>query len=86
MSTSLETASNSSVPLLPLSSLQEAEMIKMLHAQPGELFEHLGRQLIYAEITMQIHCCTCYPGHSRTMLTSLLMPLNTLLLSRECNN
>lgn len=64
MNTALETASHPSAPLLPtctpVLAAGGAVMIKMLRSQPGELFEHQqGRQLIYAEITIQIHCCVC---------------------------
>lgn len=64
MNTALETASHPSAPLLPTCTPVLAAggtvMIKMLRSQPGELFKHQqGRQLIYAEITIQIHCCVC---------------------------
>lgn len=74
-------------PPAPLSSLRGAVMTKMLRSQSGELFEHQqGQQLICAEITIQSHCCACYPGHSRTTLTSLLIPCNIRMLLKGCNS
>lgn len=60
-STALQTALNPSAPRLCLCLTRESLMIEMLHLQPAELFEHRqDQQLIYAEITVQTHCCSCH--------------------------